>query len=76
MADAPDEVSFETREVKAEVKPGLTMYDPAVIDALEGRAEIEGEPRMIEYACGHELVQTNRQVTPGRCPECGGPLHD
>jgi len=76
MADAPDNVPFETREVAAKMKPGLTIYDPAVIDALEGKAEIEGEPQIIKYACGHELVQTDRQVTPGRCPKCGEPLHD
>jgi len=74
MSDGDDGVSYETREVDAEVKPQLTMYDEQVIDHLEGQAEMAGRPRTIEYACGHALVQSDRKVTPATCPECGARL--
>lgn len=52
-------------------------YGPAVVDGIvKGKGGVEGrEIVRTEYSCGHPLYDSDRAVTPARCPVCGEPLY-
>lgn len=73
-----DGVDYETREVQASVKPRVTVYQTEMVEAvIEGREpRTEGDVRVVEYACGDQLVQSDRRPVPPHCSECGAPMFE